>query len=146
MGVRTAAADQVASVAAAHPGQAPALLRRLARALAAPDWDARVAGAACIGMIAAGTAHPTVDEVAAGVERAAADASPSSSSPLSLAGFDPARILAGGKHLLASGGTEFDEPFEPGCRRASARRASAPRSRAGSAWTPRGGACLTRAI
>ena len=130
MGVRTAAADQVASVAAAHPGQAPALLRRLARALAAPDWDARVAGAACIGMIAAGTAHPTVDEVAAGVEGAAADASPSSSSPLSLAGFDPARILAGGKHLLASGGTEFDEPFEPGLpprERAARQRAALAR-------------------
>ena len=122
-------------MAAGHPGHAPALLRRLGGLLRAADWDARAAAAACIGLIAEATPHPTAADLAAAAgSGAGGDAAPapasSSNDLLSLAGFDAARVLAGGKHLLASGGAEFDEPFEAGVpprERAARQRAALAR-------------------
>ena len=155
--VRHAAADQVAAVAVSHPANAPALLRRLGGALRSRDWDARAAAARCVGIIAEGTRHATVEEVAE-MEReqqqrkqqggggkqdaSAVDAATAAAAPapaenndlLSLSGFDAARVLSGGRHLLASGGTEFDAPpFEAGVppRERAARQRAALAQRLG---------------
>lgn len=60
---RHAAAHQITSIAASHPTQLPAVLAQVSVHLKHKDWDARVAAARCLGLLAEHFVHPTAADL-----------------------------------------------------------------------------------
>lgn len=120
---RKAAAEQIASIAAAHPGQLPAVVAAVSGHLRHNEWDARVAAGHCLGLLAEHFTHHT----AADLEAAAAAGAPDGGEPgvkaeegaagaggagpadtsshlLSFGSFSVKQVLEQGTPMLASGG------------------------------------------
>jgi hypothetical protein len=116
---RKAASRQIASIAASHPTQLPSVLGQVSVHLKHKDWDARIAAAHCLGLLAEHFAHPSVANLCSvagiDVEQLASvkhepvgaagdggeDAGPHT---LRFEGFNVAQVLEQGTPLLASWG------------------------------------------
>ncbi|KDD73572.1 hypothetical protein H632_c2045p0, partial [Helicosporidium sp. ATCC 50920] len=61
--VRSAAAQQIAGLLSVHPPQLPAVLHTVSLLLQHRDWDARVAAAQCLGLLARHFAHWTAPDL-----------------------------------------------------------------------------------
>lgn len=107
----------MASIAASHPSQLPSVLAQVAVHLKHKEWDARVAAAHCLGLLAEHFVHTSVPELsqaagvsaeelaaAAAVKQEGGDEEGAARHLLHFAGFDITQVLGQGTALLASWG------------------------------------------
>lgn len=129
LNARQAAAAQVASILSSHPAQLPAIIADVSQLLYLRDWDARVAGAHCLGLIAQHFCHHTPASLLNTVTTTTSTIKPNPppddkptipsnqnqdnqeeyEGMLKFSTFDISQVLKQGRPLLASGGEEYDD-------------------------------------
>ncbi|DBA67496.1 TPA: hypothetical protein ACH3X2_001776 [Trebouxia sp. C0005] len=117
--IRKAAAEQVASIAQAHPAQLPSLLRHIRRCLRNKQWDTRIAASVCLGLMAAHFTHHSVITLAEQAEQnpTVVKIKPEpTEGAMTFQTFDICQVLQQGTVLVASGGQEYEMIVEEGTR------------------------------